>query len=211
MVSELGESSSQIMEFFISLRVVSVARLKGFCGRVLQQTLEKVSKNCRFEFVCNSYLELDQSILHVLENALTHLIRNSIDHGIESPEDRTKSDKDPSGLLKLEITKSGTEMLRVELKDDGKGIDAAKLKSIVAAKGIFSAEALDSMSPEKAFELIFVDGLSPRTEVSDVSGRGVGMSAVKAEIEAIGGEIKIHSELGRGTTFTLLVPRLFKL
>ncbi len=149
--------------------------------------------------------ELDKTILEAIKDPLTHLVRNSIDHGIEPPNVRIAAGKPAEGVLSLRAYHEGGQV-NIEVADDGAGIDAAKIGQKALAKGLVTRESLSTMSPRDVLALIFEPGLSTREQVSNVSGRGVGMDVVKTNIENIGGAVDVASEPGAGTTIRIKIP-----
>jgi two-component system chemotaxis sensor kinase CheA len=149
--------------------------------------------------------ELDKKIIEQISEPLIHLIRNAVDHGLESNADRERSGKPRVGQLLLSAEQQGNRVL-VTLRDDGCGMDPAKLREAAVRFGIASAAELEGWAPEKLFDLIFRPGFSTRASTTDVSGRGVGMDVVRSVVERLGGGVRVQSELGRGTTFTLNLP-----
>lgn len=137
---------------------------------------------------------------------IIHAIRNSCDHGIETPSERRALGKGDIGTVELNIKQDGKSGIYIQIKDDGKGLDVEALKEKAIEGGIASKEKLESMTREQIFELIFLDGLSTAKEVTDISGRGVGMSALKSIVEELGGNIKTSSVLHQGTTLDLFIP-----
>lgn len=211
MAEELNSASLDIMEFFIQIRVVPASRLKVFGDRVLSQASATLSKPAVLAFECAPGLEIDLPVIECLENALTHLIRNALDHGIEGQLDRQKANKALEGKLILKVEQESETKIRVTLSDDGQGINAEKLRQIVSKKSLVASDILKNMSDEEAFYLIFLDELSTKEEVSEISGRGVGLSAVKKQIEDMGGRILISSKAGQGSEFLIQLPRIFEL
>lgn len=211
LVQELNDDAMSIMEFFILLRVVPVTRIKLFSERVMNQVSSQLGKPMKLDFVSDAGLEIDLAVVEALEGALVHLIRNSIDHGIETVEERKTRNKPLEGNLKISIQKIDTNRITCTLEDDGRGINRVGLKAAVAKKNLMAADVLDKMSDAAIDELIFIEGLSTRTEVSDTSGRGVGMDAVKSKIQELGGTITVVSTPDKGTRFELALPRIFKL
>jgi two-component system chemotaxis sensor kinase CheA len=150
-------------------------------------------------------IELDRAILDDLADPLLHMLRNGIDHGIESPDERQAAGKSPKGRVQVNI-KRARDRVVVEMEDDGRGMDAQKLRSVAVARGLLTAEAAQHLSDKDAFMLACLPGISTAQDVSEISGRGVGMDAVKRVVEQVGGTLEIESELGRGTRFTLRLP-----
>lgn len=149
--------------------------------------------------------ELDKTILEAIKDPLTHLVRNSIDHGIETPEVRLACGKPAEGTLTLRAFHEGGQVT-IEVADDGAGIDPEKIASKAVDRGLISKADLARMSTREMLDLIFVPGFSTREQVSNVSGRGVGMDVVKTNIENIGGTVDILSTVGKGTTFKIKIP-----
>ena len=150
-------------------------------------------------------VELDREMIEMVRDPLTHIIRNAIDHGVEKPAERLGDGKREIGLLKFAARQSGNQITLV-ISDDGSGINTAKLAAKALEAGIYTKAELDKMSERQKHYLIFEAGLSTAEEVSSVSGRGVGMDVVRANIEKIGGSIDVTSEPGEGTSFHLKLP-----
>ncbi|HEX8825940.1 MAG TPA: chemotaxis protein CheW, partial [Archangium sp.] len=155
--------------------------------------------------ITGAEIELDRAILDELADPLLHLLRNCIDHGLESPEERVAAGKGPRGRVLVSVRRARDRVV-LEMEDDGRGMNAAKLKAAAVARGALSAEAAARMTDREAFMLACLPGVSTAKDVSEISGRGVGMDAVKRVVENVGGTIEIESELGRGTRFTLRLP-----
>jgi two-component system chemotaxis sensor kinase CheA len=155
--------------------------------------------------VTGAEIELDRAILDELADPLLHLLRNCIDHGLESPEERVAAGKGARGRVLVSVRR-GRDRVVVEMEDDGRGMNAAKLKAAAVARGALSAEAAARLTDREAFMLACLPGVSTAKDVSEISGRGVGMDAVKRVVENVGGTLEIESELGRGTRFTLRLP-----
>jgi chemotaxis protein histidine kinase CheA/CheY-like chemotaxis protein len=148
---------------------------------------------------------LDRRITRELEDALLHLVRNAVDHGIEPPEVREVQGKPRAGRLRLRATADGPRV-RISLQDDGGGIDTARVLQRAVSVGLVDAASATTMGREEALRLIFAPGFSTRTEVSEVSGRGVGLDVVASAVNRVGGEVFLDTDLGKGTTITLEVP-----
>ncbi|NOJ78179.1 chemotaxis protein CheA [Myxococcus xanthus] len=155
--------------------------------------------------ITGAEIELDRAILEELSDPLLHLLRNCIDHGLEAPEDRAAAKKGPRGRV-LVAVKRARDRVIIELEDDGRGMDPAKLKSAAVSRGLLSAEAAARLTDREAFMLSCLPGVSTAKDITDISGRGVGMDAVKRVVENVGGTLEIDSERGRGTRFTLRLP-----
>lgn len=155
--------------------------------------------------ITGAEIELDRAIIDDLADPLLHLLRNCIDHGLEPPEERVQAGKPAQGRVLISVRRH-RERVVVEIEDDGRGMDAEKLKTAGVARGLITAEAAARMSDREAFLLSCLPGVSTAKDVSDISGRGVGMDAVKRTVESVGGTLEIESERGRGTRFTLRLP-----
>jgi two-component system, chemotaxis family, sensor kinase CheA len=170
-----------------------VRDLAASCGR--EVALEMVGKDT----------ELDRSLLEAVKDPLTHLVRNSVDHGIESPDDRVAAGKPARGTLTLRAYHAGGQVV-VEVCDDGRGIDAAKIGESAVRKGLRTQDQIDSANAADLLQLVFLPGFSTAAKVTNVSGRGVGMDVVKTKIEEIGGTVELDSTPGLGTTCRLRIP-----
>jgi len=149
--------------------------------------------------------ELDRSIIDELGDPLTHLLRNAVDHGIEKPAERVKKGKDETGTVNLRAYQKGSEIM-IEVEDDGGGINVDKVVQKALDKDVVTQKEIDEMDRDKKLQLIFAPGLSTNEQVSNVSGRGVGMDVVKKTIESLDGEIYIRSEENKGTKFVISLP-----
>ncbi|HWV11836.1 MAG TPA: Hpt domain-containing protein, partial [Sphingobium sp.] len=150
-------------------------------------------------------VEMDREMVEMVVDPLTHIVRNSIDHGIETPEQRKALGKPEAGTLKLQARQSGNQIV-IEVSDDGQGIDTGRLVEKAVSAGKLTRDAAARMSEAEKLELIFQAGLSTASHVTAISGRGVGMDVVRANVERIGGVIALHNELGRGLRIVLRVP-----
>jgi two-component system chemotaxis sensor kinase CheA len=154
----------------------------------------------------NADLGVDRSMLADVRDALVHLLRNGVDHGLETPEERRMLGKAPAGRLRIGVRADG-DMLSIEVSDDGRGMDPNRLREVAVRKRLLSEQQSAALSEREAIELIFRPGFSTREEVTDISGRGVGMDVVKRKVEMLGGSVGIVSRIGRGTTMTLRLPQ----
>jgi two-component system chemotaxis sensor kinase CheA len=150
-------------------------------------------------------IELDRTVLDEIGDPLVHLLRNAVDHGIESEEERKQLGKPVAGLVRLAASRQRNSVL-IEVEDDGKGMDPGHLRDIAVKKGVLTREEVDKLSDTDALNLIFMPGFSGAKVVTDISGRGVGMDAVKTKIEALGGSVKISSVPGQGSIMKLQLP-----
>jgi chemotaxis protein histidine kinase CheA/ActR/RegA family two-component response regulator len=200
----LGLAVGQLRDTVMKLRMVPIARLFGKYQRTVRELSHRLGKEVAVELK-GAETELDKVLVERLEDPMLHLVRNAVDHGIELPEARRTAGKPLVGRLLLEAIQRGGQIF-VRVSDDGRGLDAARLKAKAVERGLLSESAASSLGERDAFELIFHPGFSTADRLSDVSGRGVGMDVVRSAIAGLKGSIEIHSELGRGTTFELALP-----
>lgn len=190
---------------FAALRAVPAKRGLARSLRIVPGLIDRLAKDAVFDLV-GADQEIDCDVARELNAPLIHMIRNALDHGIEPPDSREEAGKPPTGKVTLHIDKAG-KWLTLKLKDDGKGLDPDTLRELAVSKGLLTLSESSALSDAEAQELIFRPGFTTAAEVSDVSGRGVGMDAVRESIVAtLGGTISINSEKGRGTVFTIRVP-----
>ncbi|MCY1022659.1 hybrid sensor histidine kinase/response regulator [Pyxidicoccus sp. MSG2] len=154
----------------------------------------------------NADIGVDRSMLGDVRDALVHLLRNSVDHGVESPDTRQSLGKPLTGRVRIKVRVDG-DMLHIEVEDDGRGIDPERLRQAAVNKRLITQVQANALSEREAIELIFRPGFSTRDQVSELSGRGVGMDVVKRKVETLGGSVGVNSRIGRGTTITLRLPQ----
>jgi two-component system chemotaxis sensor kinase CheA len=154
----------------------------------------------------NADLGVDRSMLGDVRDALVHLLRNGVDHGLESPDERRMLGKPAAGRLSIRVRADG-DMLSIEVSDDGRGMDPQKLREVAVRKRLLSEQQAAALSEREAIELVFRAGFSTREEITDISGRGVGMDVVKKKVESLGGSVGIVSRQGRGSSITLRLPQ----
>ncbi len=196
-ISQMARITSEVQQITMAMRMVPIQGLFQKTARLARDLSRKSGK--LVEFVTSGEdTELDRNIVEELADPLVHMIRNSMDHGLESPEERTKAGKNPTGKVGLRASHQAG-MIVVEIFDDGRGLDAAKLRSRGIERGLINENS--SYSEEELFGLIFEPGFSTAAKVTDISGRGVGMDVVKRHIERLRGRIEIRSQLGAGATF----------
>ena len=201
---QLRRVSGELLESVMHARlqpVGTVTRKFPRIARDLAATMEKlVSVELHGEEV-----GVDRAVNEALGDALVHLVRNVVDHGIESPADRIAIGKNPEGRLRIAASHEDGRV-RVEVSDDGCGIDPERLVAGAISAGLLTREQADDLDPERCLELIFLPGLTTKASVTSVSGRGVGMDAVRANLERVGGGITVASKVGYGTVFRIDVP-----
>jgi len=188
----------------LSLRTAPILRVVDSLPRVAREVARSLSKEVDVE-LRGAELELDRAILDRLNDPLVHLVRNAVDHGIETPEQRREAGKPPAGRIVIEARREKDQVL-ISVADDGRGIDLESVKRRAIDAGVLHEDLADDLPIDEIAALIFRPGLSTAAQVSEVSGRGVGMDAVKATIEALGGRVELHSQPGLGATTSLVVP-----
>jgi two-component system chemotaxis sensor kinase CheA len=188
----------------LGLRTAPLLRVMDTLPRLARDLAQQTEKEIEVD-LSGAELELDRSILDRLGDPLVHLVRNAVDHGIEPPAERREVGKPAAGRLVVEAVRDKDE-IRISVSDDGAGVDVEAVRARAVACGLLHADLADDLPPQEVAALVFRAGLSTRDAVSEVSGRGVGMDAVKATIEALGGHVELRSERGLGTSTTLVVP-----
>jgi len=203
-LGSLGLAVGQLRDTVMKLRMVPIARLFTKYQRTVRELSHKLGKEVSVELV-GGETELDKVLVERLEDPLLHLVRNAVDHGIEPPEDRAALGKSREGTVRLAASQRGGHIL-VVITDDGRGLDPYKLKKKAVAKSLISQAEADEMSDETALELIFRAGFSTAEQLSDVSGRGVGMDVVRDAIQKLKGNVALKSKVGEGTSVELSLP-----
>ncbi len=203
-IAGMSRSVSDLQEAVMKLRMQPVKRIFSKFPRIVRDLAKKLGKRINLEMEGED-TEIDRSILNKLEDPLIHLVRNSIDHGIETPDVRRLAGKDDTGTIKLSAYQEGDRII-VSIEDDGKGIDPEIVRKKAIEKGLIKPDQAENMNDKEIYELIFLPGFSTAEEISDVSGRGVGMDVVASTIHSLRGTIEIDSEPGHGTKITMKLP-----
>jgi chemotaxis protein histidine kinase CheA/CheY-like chemotaxis protein len=172
--------------------------------RMVRDLSRKLGKEARLSVV-GAEVSLDRRLLEKLDGALVHLLRNAVDHGLETPAERERAGKHHEGALTLRIEQQGN-LLFLESSDDGRGVDVKRIRQVAESRGLATSEELARMNDNQIRDLIFRPSFSTRTDVTDTSGRGVGLDAVRAAVEQLQGRIEVASTLGQGTRFMLTLP-----
>jgi two-component system chemotaxis sensor kinase CheA len=188
----------------LGLRTAPLLRVVDALPRAAREVAASLGKSVEVE-LRGAELELDRAILDRLADPLVHLIRNAVDHGIETPNARLESGKPVAGRLVIDARRE-RDHVRISVSDDGRGIDLESVRRRAVEAGVLHADLAADLAPADVAALVFRPGVSTAAAVSEVSGRGVGMDAVKAAIEGLGGRVELESRAGLGTTTTLLVP-----
>ncbi len=202
--ARLNRISSDLQYSVMDVRLVQVGFLFNKFHRVVRDVANEEKKSISL-MLKGTDTEIDRNILQIISDSLIHLIRNAIGHGVESPEERKKAEKSPEGNVTLSAF-SESDAVIIEIKDDGRGIDAKKVREKAINKGLISVEDAEQLSDDDMVLMIFEPGFSTMDAVTSISGRGVGMDVVKKALDSIGGTISVHTELGKGTTFSLRLP-----
>jgi two-component system chemotaxis sensor kinase CheA len=196
--------TSELQEAIMTTRMQPVGNIFNKFKRVVRDLSKDLGKEVNL-IIEGEEVELDKTIIEAIGDPLTHLVRNSVDHGIESPAVRLQNRKPEVGLLRLSAFHEGGQVI-IEIEDDGAGIDTDRLKAKVLEMGLHERSQIESMSAKELNKLIFTPGLSTAKEVTDVSGRGVGMDVVHTNLSRLGGVIDIESSRGAGTTISIKLP-----
>jgi len=203
-VANLDMVTSDIQAAVMMTRMQPIKKVFGRFPRVVRDLARSLRKEVNLTLV-GEETDLDKNLVEALADPLVHLVRNAVDHGIEMPEEREAAGKPRMGEVVLAASQEGDHIL-ITIEDDGKGMDAEVLRSKAVEKGLMSAEQAARLSDIEAYNLIFAPGFSTKTEISDVSGRGVGMDVVKTRITQLNGTVDIDSEKGRGSKLSIKLP-----
>lgn len=200
----MARISDDLQDTIMKVRMVPVSSVFSRFPRLVRDLSRKSGKEVDL-IMEGEETELDKSVVEVIGDPLVHLIRNSVDHGIESEADRIAAGKPAKGKVTLRAFHKGNSVA-IEIEDDGKGIDPAKMREVAIKKGLITPEEAAQMDDREAIELIFAPGFSSAEKITDISGRGVGMDVVRTNIKNLKGSVSTFSELGKGTRFTLSLP-----
>ncbi len=193
---------SELQQGVLEARMVPLGQVFDKLSRTVRTLGREIGKEVRFE-VKGAETELDKLIVEDLANPLMHLVRNSLDHGIETPLERKRAGKDQKGVIKVSASQKGNHVI-VEVEDDGRGIDHEKILQKAVEKGLIGKKA--SLRKDEVLDFMFLPGFSTKEEVSELSGRGVGMDVVKKNITGMSGVVEIETEKGKGTKVILILP-----
>ncbi|MEA1884920.1 MAG: ATP-binding protein [Thermotogota bacterium] len=203
--SELGEEGREFLIELKRLRYTSFTELLSYYKNYTSQLAKRMGKFINPVIIDGEDIPVDRELYKSLIRSLTHLFRNSIYHGIENPEERVRKGKPEYGQIKVEVNKKG-ELIELIIHDDGRGINLNAVCNTAIEKGFVEKEQIEKMDESEKLKLILKDRLSTSKQVSDISGRGVGLSALKHELEKFQGEIEIQTKKDSGTTFKLIIP-----
>lgn len=202
--ARLNLITTELQERVMQTRMQPIGKVWNKIPRVVVRLAQVCGKEVGVEMDGHD-TELDKTILEAIKDPLTHFIRNSVDHGIESPQERKEAGKPRRGKVLLKAVQEGGQVL-LEVGDDGRGIDVARVRSKAVERGLLSQVDATRMTDQEALQLIFQAGFSTAETVTNVSGRGVGMDVVKTNIERVGGAVTVESVRGRGTKFSIKIP-----
>ena len=203
-VANLDVVTADLQGAVMKTRMQPIKKVFGRFPRVVRDLARSLNKDITLE-MRGEDTDLDKNLVEALADPLIHLVRNSVDHGIEMPDDRVASGKSRTGKVILSAAQEG-DHIELAIVDDGGGMDPDKLRGIAVKRGIMDEDAASRLSNKECFNLIFMPGFSSKEQISDISGRGVGMDVVKTAINTLNGSIDIDSEMGKGTKITIKVP-----
>jgi two-component system chemotaxis sensor kinase CheA len=203
-VSNLDVVTADLQTSVMKTRMQPIKKVFGRFPRLVRDLARNLKKEINLELV-GEETDLDKNLVEALADPLVHLVRNAVDHGVETPEEREKSGKARAGRVVLSAEQEGDHIL-LSITDDGKGMDADVLRAKAVEKGLLDKDAADRLNEFECYNLIFAPGFSTKTEISDVSGRGVGMDVVKTKISQLNGTVNVFSQKGQGSKIIIKVP-----
>ncbi|WP_099362998.1 chemotaxis protein CheA [Fredinandcohnia onubensis] len=203
-VERMSRISGDLQNIILTMRMVPVETVFNRFPRMVRQLAKDLHKKINLQII-GAETELDRTVIDEIGDPLVHLLRNALDHGIETPEIRLQNGKPEEGTVILRAYHSGNHVF-IEIEDDGAGISREKIIKKAVNKGLIEEKTVESLTDSQVFDFIFSSGFSTAEQISDVSGRGVGLDVVKNTIESLGGSITIHSEMSKGSTFSIQLP-----
>ena len=203
-LDELDKITGNLQDTAMDMRLIPLSKIVDTFPRLVRDVARETGKQVNFT-VTGEDIELDRTILTEIRDPLIHVLRNAVDHGIEPPEEREQKGKEPTGNVSLTATRD-RDHVNIEVADDGAGLDPEMLKEKAIEKGVKTESELERMEESEIYDLVFHPGFSTAEEVTDVSGRGVGMDVVHNTVKQLDGTVNVESELGEGTTVTLRLP-----
>ncbi|WP_455926387.1 chemotaxis protein CheA [Pseudomonas putida] len=203
-VSNLDVVTADLQTAVMKTRMQPIKKVFGRFPRQVRDLARQLKKEINLELI-GEETDLDKNLVEALADPLVHLVRNAVDHGVETPEEREAAGKSRNGKVVLSAEQEGDHIL-LSISDDGKGMDPNVLRAKAVEKGLMDKDAADRLSETDCYNLIFAPGFSTKTEISDVSGRGVGMDVVKTKISQLNGSINIYSAKGQGSKIVIKVP-----
>ncbi|HEX4843946.1 MAG TPA: chemotaxis protein CheA [Limnobacter sp.] len=203
-VGQLDMLVSDLQSAVMKARMQPVGRVFQKYSRLARDVARQLGKDVEL-VIEGAETEVDKSILEELNDPLVHLVRNAVDHGIETIADRTACGKNPKGIVNLSARQTGDHIV-IEIQDDGRGMKPEVIREKAVEKGLITAEEASQLNVQDSLQLIFLPGFSTKDQISDISGRGVGMDVVKTNIQRLNGRIEIESNPGEGSRITILLP-----
>ena len=203
-IEYLERITTNLHQSVMKTRMVPIENVVSRFPRMIRDISKKLDKKMEL-YMSGEETELDRTVIDEIGDPLMHMLRNAADHGLESNEERIKAGKPEVGSIFLNAYQDGNNVV-IEVRDDGKGVDVEKVKKKAVEKGAITAEQAATMSDKEAVDLLFRPSFSTAEQVSDLSGRGVGLDVVKSKIEALGGDVEAKTVLGEGTTFIVRLP-----
>jgi two-component system chemotaxis sensor kinase CheA len=203
-LQRLSHVTSELQEGVMKTRMQPIGNAWAKLPRLVRDLSHELDKKIDLVML-GADTELDRQVLELIKDPLTHMVRNSADHGIEMPAERAATGKSETGRITLNAYHEGGHII-IEISDDGKGIDIARVRAKAVSSGLATEAELDGMTDQQIYQFIFKAGFSTAAQVTAVSGRGVGMDVVRTNIEKIGGTIELKSRPGRGSTFVIKIP-----
>lgn len=196
--------SDDLQYSVMDVRLVGAGVLLNKFPRVVRDVAAAESKQVEL-VLAGQDVQIDRNVLQLITDALLHIVRNAVSHGLETPEARQAAGKRASGRLLISALTERDDVL-IQVQDDGRGIDTEAVRKKAVRKGMLTAEAAAALDEQEVWGLLFEPGFSMADKITDISGRGVGLDVVKLAIDSLGGQLRVNSELGKGTTFTLVLP-----
>lgn len=200
----INRLSEQLQDLIMSMRMLPISYVFDRYPKLVRDIAKKLDKKVKLDML-GGETKLDKNMIEMLADPMIHIMRNSLDHGIEMPDVREKKGKNPTGTVSLKAYAQSDRII-IEIIDDGAGINVERVANKVLDKGLMTSEQIDALSEEEMAELVLLPGLSTAEEITEFSGRGVGMDVVKKSIESFGGTIGIKTRANQGTTITLAIP-----
>ena len=203
-LSSIDRLTRELQDVVMQIRMVPIAQIFDRFPRLVRDLSRREGKKVNF-IMKGREIEVDRTVLEEISEPLIHLLRNAIDHGIEPPDVRIKRGKPPEGTVKL-IAERRRDSIIITVEDDGAGIDPEKVRRSAVEKGLISQSEAEKLGREQLINLVFLPGLSTSSKVTEISGRGVGLDVVKNKIVSLGGNVRLETEVGKGTKVTLTLP-----
>lgn len=202
--ANINRIAEEMQDAVMQIRMVTMSTVMQRFPRLVRDIANKLDKQVRLELVGED-TEADKTIVEALADPLIHVVRNSLDHGLEPPDERVAKGKPAEGTLRLSASQQ-TEGVVIEVRDDGRGIDPDRVVAKAVAKGLIDPERAAALTPQQAVQLVFLPGFSTAEQVSDLSGRGVGMDVVRSAVERLRGKVELQSFAGQGTLLRMTLP-----